>query len=70
MYVYNQYYGAKQSALVYPGLAADLMNGQYYHKTSQECIGTTCSIIPVSVNTNIADWQKEIYEKIAAWGGW
>ena len=68
MYVYNQYYGAKKSALVYPGLAGDPVNGQYFHESSQECTGTICSVIPVSVNDDIACWQKDIYEKIAAWG--
>lgn len=67
MYVYLEYYGAKRVALVYPGVESIKTGGTYLHpKTSKET-DKECSIISLSVEPKINQWQKNIYGDIESW---
>lgn len=67
MFVYHEYYGARRVALVYPGTELSISRGTYLDpKTSKE-IDKECSIISLSVESKIKDWQKNIYSEFERW---
>lgn len=67
MFVYHEYYGARRVALVYPGTEFSISRGTYLDpKTSKE-IDKECSIISLSVESKIKDWQKNIYSEFERW---
>jgi 5-methylcytosine-specific restriction enzyme subunit McrC len=67
MYVYHEYYGAKRAALVYPGSVSAKSSGTYLDpKTSAE-LEKECSVISLSVEPNIKEWQKNIYNDFVRW---
>ena len=63
MYVYHEYYNAKRVALIYPG-SDKVKRGNYLHPTTVEDTDKECSIISLSVEHNINDWQKNIYNEV------
>lgn len=67
MYVYNRYFGAKKSALVYPGPNEQPLLGNYYNDGTQLLSDSGCSLIPITVIPAIAKWQREIYKKVKDW---
>ena len=66
MYVYHEYYNAQKVALVYPG-NSDSIKGTYLDKKTADKTDKECSIIPISLQTDIKVWQKEICEKFIEW---
>lgn len=67
MFVYHEYYGAKRVALVYPGVESLKSGGAYLDpKTSKE-IDKECSVIFLSVEPRIKQWQKNIYDCFERW---
>lgn len=70
MYVYHEYYGASKVALVYPGSGEHPQKGDFLSPDDgNEVQEKECSIIPISVNSNIKEWQKEIFDKFKNWLG-
>lgn len=63
MYVYHEYYSAKQVALIYPGLEA-FISGSYLDPKQGTPTDKKCSVICLSVESNIKDWQKKIKSDI------
>jgi 5-methylcytosine-specific restriction enzyme subunit McrC len=67
MFVYHEYYNAQRVALVYPGSITDSISGKYFDpKTSKES-EKECSIISLSVEPEIRQWQKNIYAEFEDW---
>lgn len=67
MYVYHEYYGAKKVALVYPGSASDKSKGVFLDPETSTEMEKECSIISLSVEAKIKQWQLNIYNDCAAW---
>jgi 5-methylcytosine-specific restriction enzyme subunit McrC len=67
MYVYHEYYGAKQVALVYPGSDSFKTSGSYLHPNTSEELNKECSIINLSVESNIRQWQSSICHQFEEW---
>lgn len=67
MYVYHEYYGAKRVALVYPGIESIKQGGTYLHPKTGKEIDKECSIISLSVESKIKQWQKNIYSEFESW---
>lgn len=67
MYVYHEYYNAKRVALIYPGTNTSKSTGIYLDpKTSKE-INKECSVISLTVEPKIREWQKKIYTELESW---
>jgi 5-methylcytosine-specific restriction enzyme subunit McrC len=67
MFVYHEYYNAQRVALVYPGSVTGSNSGTYFDpKTSMES-DKECSIISLSVESEIKQWQKNIYNEFQSW---
>jgi 5-methylcytosine-specific restriction enzyme subunit McrC len=67
MFVYHEYYNAQRVALVYPGSINDSRSGKFFDpKTSKES-DKECSIISLSVETEIRQWQKNIHTEFQNW---
>ena len=67
MYVYHKYYGAKKVALIYPGDDNDPVIGQYFAESDDIPEINECSLISVSTNATIKDWQESIWKNVAEW---
>lgn len=67
MYVYHDYYHAKRVALMYPCDKSSRVNGKYLDSTTSVTIDKECSVIFVSVESNIKEWQKMIYNEFECW---
>jgi len=68
MYVYHEYYKAKKVALVYPGSKSSTQKkGNYLNPETKKKTEKECSIIPLSVNSNIKQWQESIYKEVETW---
>ena len=70
MFAYMKYYKAKKVALVYPGIKSSLSHGHYYNHTgdhNDELGEEECSVISLSYNTDIRQWQEEISRQIKLW---
>ncbi len=65
MFVYHEYFGAQKVALVYPG-QFKVREGVFFNQTGK-LSGKECSILPLSLKRNIADWQLSIYNECDAW---
>jgi hypothetical protein len=64
MYVYQEYYGAIQVALIYPGIEFNIKSGKFFDpKISQE-LSKQCNVISIPVEKDIKQWQKKIYEDL------
>ncbi|NJN77721.1 MAG: restriction endonuclease [Saprospiraceae bacterium] len=60
LYVYHEYYQAKQVALVYPGQKNTAAIGQYFNKNERILSSKKCAVLTISTDDNIERWQKEI----------
>ncbi len=67
MYVYNRFFGAKKSALVYPGPHKDPLLGQYFHDGTHKLSDSSCSLLPIGFEQDIAIWQRGISDKVVEW---
>lgn len=67
MYVYHKYYYAEQVALVYPGTDTSHRSGTFLHPDDVTATEMKCSVITISVKTNIKMWQENICKSIEAW---
>jgi 5-methylcytosine-specific restriction enzyme subunit McrC len=68
MYVYHQYYNAKQVALIYPGEQLSVkIRGAYLHPQTGESIGRDCGVICLKVHPNVKQWQQIIHQEIDDW---
>jgi len=67
MYVYHDYYNAKRVALIYPGANTSKSSGIYLDPVTSEEIEKECSVISLSVEPKIREWQKNIYETFNNW---
>ncbi len=67
IYVYHEYYNAKYSALIYPGVNFTTLNGYYLHPVTAKKIDKQCSIISIPVESKIKEWQKNIYKNYEDW---
>jgi 5-methylcytosine-specific restriction enzyme subunit McrC len=65
MFVYHEYFGAQKVALVYPG-QFQIREGMYFDQIG-ELGDKECSILPLSLKRNIADWQLSIYKECDGW---
>lgn len=66
MYTYLKYFKALKVALVYPGEANLIQGGKYFNEDGN--IGVTeCSLIFLSVEKEINNWQKKISIQILDW---
>lgn len=65
MYVYNELFDAKKSALIYPGEYQE-RHGQYYGREGNPS-GRECSAISLDVDGDIRKWQENIVEIILNW---
>jgi 5-methylcytosine-specific restriction enzyme subunit McrC len=69
MYVYHEYYKAKKVALVYPGSELLKTMGTYLDPVSSKEIDKECSIFSIPAQTDIKQWQKNIYKEFETWMG-
>ncbi len=69
MYVYHEYYGAKKVALVYPGTGnkSTKSQGNFLDPETSAIIDKECSVISLSVEHKIKQWQLNIYNDCAKW---
>ena len=67
MYVYHEYYDAKRVALVYPGVKFARISGSYLHPDSSSILEMECSVIALSVELNVSNWQNKIFEEFENW---
>lgn len=70
MYVYHEYYKAKKVALVYPGSVLLKTMGTYLDPVSSKEIDKECSIFSIPAQTDINQWQKNIYKEFETWMEW
>jgi 5-methylcytosine-specific restriction enzyme subunit McrC len=67
MYVYLEYYNANRVALIYPGTNTTKSSGIYLDPITSKEIDKECSVISLSVEPIIREWQKNIYETFNNW---
>ena len=67
MYVYHEYYSAKKVALVYPGQVSLITDGVYLDPNTRDKLNKECSVISISVEAKIKDWQIKIQHYINNW---
>ncbi|MEY3498400.1 MAG: hypothetical protein RL308_69 [Bacteroidota bacterium] len=67
MFVYMKYFDANKVALIYPGTETRISSGKYFdHLTN--LLGTEeCSILTISVENDIRNWQSNIANQIYTW---
>jgi 5-methylcytosine-specific restriction enzyme subunit McrC len=67
MYVYHEYYDAKKVALVYPGADSVQTFGRYLDPSEDTETDMECSVMTVSVESNIKQWQQNIFKDFQTW---
>ena len=67
MYVYNEYFDAKKTALAYPGVVHNNFSGFYEKNSRNETRDMECSVITISKKPSISEWQDEIFRNINEW---
>lgn len=67
MFVYHEYYNAQRVALVYPGTVTEFSSGNFYDPRTSKESEKECSIISLSVEPEIKQWQKNIYNEFQSW---
>ena len=67
MYVYHEYYGAKKVALIFPGVETAKSSGAYLDPFTSKEINKECSIISISVEPIIKQWQQSIFSTFDNW---
>ncbi len=63
LYVYHEYYKAEKVALVYPG-SWKINKGNYFEIDNETISKKECSVIPISTNETISEWQTEIRKQL------
>ena len=66
MYVYNDYYGARKTALIYPGKFS-VNSGRYFETNSSQLSERQCSVICLPVIKQMRDWQLSIADSVSSW---
>lgn len=66
MFVYHEYYGATRVALIYPGSGNVKTEGWFIEKGTDKIGAVECSVIQLSVEKDIKEWQKSIYNQLFA----
>ena len=66
MYVYNDYYGARKTALIYPGKLS-VISGRYFETNSSQLSERQCSVICLPVIKQMRDWQLSIADSVSSW---
>jgi 5-methylcytosine-specific restriction enzyme subunit McrC len=71
MYVYHEYFNATRVALIYPGSETQkpIVSGLFMPTNkggAKDVDEYICSIISIKTNTDISEWQKDIYKNILA----
>lgn len=69
MYLYHEYYGANRVALVYPGTVTSKTGGTYLHPQTIEETEKECSVISITVDSKIKQWQRNICDDLGRWMG-
>jgi 5-methylcytosine-specific restriction enzyme subunit McrC len=67
MFVYHEYYNAQRVALVYPGSKTESCSGTYFDPNTNQESGKECSIISLSIEPEIKQWQKNISNEFQDW---
>lgn len=67
MFVYHEYYCAKKVALVYPGAESLQSGGAYLDPKTNKVLDKECSVISLSVEPKIKQWQQNIYNYFESW---
>lgn len=68
MYVYHDYFNAKRVALVYPiEKQTQLKSGFFFDTEHSRLTDKECSVISIATESNINDWQIEIYKTVEKW---
>lgn len=67
MYVYHEYYKAKRVTLLYPGIESSKIGGTYLDPITNKASNKECSVISLSVEPQIKQWQQNIYKVINDW---
>jgi 5-methylcytosine-specific restriction enzyme subunit McrC len=67
MYVYSEYYQAKKIALVYPAKDSLISPGIFLDPITGKENDKECSVISISVDSKIQQWQKNIYNNFKQW---
>ena len=67
MYVYHKYYGAKKVGQIYPGVNSSKSSGSYLDPETASETDKECSIISLSVEPHIKQWQKNICNDVENW---
>ena len=67
MYVYHEFYKAQKTALIYPGVGAEI-TGNYFDVDSNLNREMQCSVLQVELKAgNMQEWQHELAESIKKW---
>ena len=67
LYVYLKYFDAQKVALVYPSNETSVTSGRYYEETSGLIGKQVCSLMFISVETTILNWQEKILATVIEW---
>jgi len=67
MYVYHEYFNARKTALVYPGITTKTFGGFYLAPGTSQELDKECSIITLKIESDIKEWQKSICSFIDNW---
>ncbi len=67
LYVYHEYFLADKVAIVYPGNSSYFVKGNYLPPKGKTDWIKECSVLPLKVDPNIANWQQEIAEQVMSW---
>jgi len=67
MYVYHEYFNAKKVALVYPGNPINNAHGKFYLTSGKKIGSKQCSVLSITPEKNIKDWQLQIATEISEW---
>lgn len=67
MYVYHEYYNAERVALIYPGKESFNKSGFYLDSITGMTTQKECSVIVLSVDTNVKKWQENIHSHFEEW---
>jgi 5-methylcytosine-specific restriction enzyme subunit McrC len=67
MFVYHEYFNAKKVALIYPGDSRYDSHGRFYMTSGIETGHKQCSVLLLSPEKDIKQWQKNIATSISRW---
>ena len=66
LFAYSQFFQAKRTALIYPGLSKNIVSSKYLMPNPLDG-NPCCDLIQLEVQPKISDWQKTIYDEIWKW---